>query len=770
MNRAGKQQPDDRTEAMKAMEHQTPFSGGKLFPTARIATWSARNRWWVIAASVLAIVSGVVTASVLQPVLQEGDGGLVGESGEGIELLDARFDGGGAPTEQLVFSNSSLTVDHPAYQTTVQELAQDLRALPEVASVVTYYENGDSDLVSADGHVLLAQVVMASDRNDSINPVLDTVSAAEEAAGAGGFTISLVGNMSITKQVTDMVEEDFGRIMLISLGLGLVIILLAFRAVVAALVPLAMAIGSIMIANGIAAVVSQSYALNESYTEMILLLGLAVGIDYSLFIVSRFRSERQAGRPKLEAITVATNTTGRAVAYAGITVVLSLAGLGLTNNPIFISLALGAIFVVLVTIVAAQTFLPALLFALGDNINRLRIPILGRSNGNGGLWSAITKKVLARPALFAASTATLLIVLAAPVTSLNLGFPSGSRAFHDAVPAKNDLQLLEAHFSASVADPALVVVDAPDVTAPGVQAAVASLMEQVTQNGAYIGPFETVVNPEGDLLFIRVPLQGELEVAEAGIETLRKEIVPQAFAGSGARALVTGTAAISMDFRDAMYESAPYVFGFVLGLAFLLLLVMFRSIVIPVKAILLNLLSVSAAYGVLVAVFQWGWGVEMLGSEYSGVILSWLPLFLFAILFGLSMDYHMLLLNRIKEAHDQGQSNSEAVAMGTRVTAGQITSAAAIMVGVFGAFALGRDVGLQQFGVGLGVAVFIDATVIRSVLLPATMKLLGDWNWYLPEWLQWLPQASPDEGASMEAQPVITFGEDPAVSGPVPAS
>ena len=279
----------------------------------------------------------------------------------------------------------------------------------------------------------------------------------------------------------------------------------------------------------------------------------------------------------------------------------------------------------------------------------------------------------------------------------------------------------------------------PDLNAPEVQASVARLVERVGQDSAFLGPFETVENPAGDLLFIRVALAGDRKAAERGVELLRDRIITDAFDGSGAQAYVTGSTAVSMDFTDAMYRSVPYVFGFVLGLAFLLLLVMFRSIVIPVKAILLNLLSVASAFGVLAMVFRWGWGISLLGSEAPGVIGSWMPVILFAIVFGLSMDYHMLLLNRIKEAYDQGHSNDASVTEGIRLTAGQITSAAAIMVGVFGTFALARDVNGQQFGLGLGVAVLIDATIIRSVLLPASMKLLGDWNWYLPNFLRWLP-------------------------------
>ena len=632
-------------------------------------------------------------------------------------------------------------------------LVSQLRTLPEVESVTSYFDVGDASMVSKDGHVVLARVVLNNEgkAKDKIEPILDVVRGA--AAESSGFEISMAGDTSINKQVDDVADEDFGRIMIVTLVLGLVILLIAFRAVVAAAIPLVLAIGSIISATAIAALVSQFYPLADSYSEMILLMGMAVGIDYSLFIVSRFRSERKAGRSKLEAIAVASNTTGRAVFYAGVTVVLSLTGLVLTNNPIFISLSLAAIMVVLIAIVGSLTLLPAMLGVLGDNVNRLRVPIIGRESreNTGGIWSAITDRVLARPGIMATVTATALIALAIPVTSLNLGFNSGSDAIPDAVEGKRAVELLEEHFTSGLLGPAVVVVDSPDVNSSEVQTSVATLIDIVEQDDAFFAPFDVKINKAGNLLGVIVPIVGEIDDSESenAVKHLREDVIPAAFADSSAKVYVTGQTAGSMDFKSHMYASAPYVFGFVLGLAFLLLLVMFRSIVIPVKAIVLNLLSVGAAYGVLVMVFQWGWGISLLGAEATGVIEAWLPLFLFGILFGLSMDYHMLLLNRIKESHDKGFSNEEAVSEGIKLTAGQITSAAAIMVGVFGAFALGSIVGLQQFGVGLGVAVLIDATVIRSVLLPASMKLLGDRNWYLPTWLEWLPKIS-TEGEESE--------------------
>ncbi len=722
--------------------------------TGRIASWSARHRWWVIAASVLVLVMAIFVSSAVETKLLDDSQLGEGESGRAMRLLDERFDGGGAPTEQLVFSNPSLDVDNPVYRATVDQLVEEIRALPGVSTVASYYETGDPRLVSADRHVQRAQVEIADFDDGQIDAILETVYAARPEANASGFYIGVAGDLSVQKQKEDLSNEDLGRVFMITLVLALVIMLLVFRAVVASLIPLVLAVGAIITAMGMAALVSQAYPLAEGYEVLISMLGLAVGIDYSLFIISRFRYERQAGREKLEAITVASNTTGRAVLYAGITVMLSLAGMAMTNNPIFISMGLGVNLVVLVSIVGSLTLLPAILSVLGDNVNRLRVPFLGRANGNGGLWNSITKKVLDRPLAFAAVTAVGLIALALPVTTIDLAFPTGSRGLHDAVDAKQTVVLLEEHFSGGLATPAMVVVDAPDVLAPEVQASVAGLIQRVGQDSAFVGPFETVVNSAGDLLFVRVALAGDREAAERGVELLRNEVVPDAFAGSGAQAYVTGMTAVNMDFSGAMYNSLPYVFGFVLGLAFLLLLVMFRSIVIPVKAILLNLLSVAAAYGVLVMIFQWGWGVSLLGSEAPGVIAPWLPIILFAILFGLSMDYHMLLLNRIKEAYDHGLGNDASVFEGIRLTAGQITSAAAIMVGVFGTFALMRDVEGQMFGIGLGVAVLIDATIIRSVLLPASMKLLGDRNWYLPSWLEWLPKAGASEsGQERQAAP-----------------
>jgi len=633
-----------------------------------------------------------------------------------------------------------------------------------VIDAVSYYDTEEASMLADDGKAVLASVTLQNPEDPAgrikLEPFLDSVrqaSVEDSGVEAGVYSFRLLQD-----ELDDILTEDFNRILIVSMVIGLIILVLAVRALVAAVIPLVMAIGSIFTALGIASLVSQAYPLVELYAEMVLLMGLAVGIDYSLFIVSRYRMERTAGRPKMEVISVAANTTGRAVFYAGLTVVLSLSGLMLTRDFTFIYMALGAIIVVFVAVVASLTLLPALLSVIGDNVNRLRIPFLGRESDEGGIWAAVTNVVLARPVFLAGLTIAALVGLAIPVFSINLGFNAGAKGLPDALEGKRALLSLEQHFSSSPIVPAKVVIYAPNVNSTEIKSAVRDLIRMVEGSDAFIGPFGTITDAAGTLTRIDVPLAGNIDdkESEAAVKLLRGRIVPDAFAGTTASVYVSGDTAESIDFRDRMSSSAYYVFAFVLGLSFLLLLVMFRSIVIPIKALILNLLSVGAVYGVLVIVFQWGWGIGILGSEETGIIEAWLPLFLF----GLSMDYHMLLLNRIKEEYDKHGENERAVATGIRLTAGQITSAAAVMVGVFAAFATSRILGLQQFGLGLAVAVFIDATVIRVILLPASMKLLGGWNWYLPAWLEWLPRVGP-----ADAEPDESPGGQP-VGAPVAGS
>ena len=750
--------------------------------TARIAMWSARHRKPVAIVWVLAVIAALGACSVVG-VDTDIELEAPGEAGEAFDLFQERFgEEESTATEFVVFSHSSLTVDDPTYRETVEGLMTELRELRAketesvggttvtsstrvVSEITTPYTIGVprefSPFVATregTGDVTFALVELEGDIDtaiDNIDLVLDTV--AEAQGEADGFEILIGGSASLQKQITEIVEEDFGQALFLNLPITFVILILAFGALLAASVPLALALAAIITANGLLAIISQSFALSEIYIEMVLLMGLATGIDYALFVVTRFRRERAAGASKDDALRTATSTSGKAVVFAGATVVMAIGGMFLVDDVVFSSLALAAIVVVLLAIVVSVTLLPALLALLGDNVNRLRVPFLGSggTGEGGGIWGVITDQVLARPAIWATTALVALLALASPIVypGFNLGF-NGVRSISDDAEGKKALLALEENFVIGLARPAVVVVDAGEkgnVFATDIQASADALLSSVEQESVLADPDnfygvpaqEPEFNDAGDTELIFIPVNADFgeERAFDAVNRLRDVLVPAAFGDSPARALVTGDTAGAIDFKDNIIAKAPIVFAFVLGLAFLILLVMFRSIVIPIKAIVLNILSVGAAYGVLVLVFQEGWLLEgILDFEATGIVEAWLPMFLFAILFGLSMDYHMFVLARIKEAYEKGASNDEAVSIGIKATAGTITMAAAIMVAVFSIFAFTRDIGLKQFGLGLGVAILIDATVIRSILLPASMKLLGDWNWYLPSWLQWIPE------------------------------
>ena len=761
---------------------ENPPAGSQSF-TARIAMWSARHRWRVVIAWVVLIVLALfVSSAVGTDILAESEVGAPGESGEAIDLLEERFGGeqaGGGVREIVVFEHPSLTVDDPQYQETVEGLMADLRALRAketesvgdttvvsstriVSGTTSHYDIGapreGSPFVAQNetgGDVTFALVDLEGeieDAIDNIDPVLDAVADFEAAAD---FEILIGGQASQVKQVEDVLNEDFGFALVLNLPITFGILILAFGAAVAALVPLALAFAAILVALGLLAIISQGFPLFNAYSEIVLLLGLATGIDYALFVVTRFRSERRAGRSTEEALLVASGTSGKAVVFAGATVVLALTGMFFTGNVIFASLGIAAIVVVSLAIVVSVTLLPALLSLLGDNVNRLRIPFLGGGTGEGGgVWGAIADRVLARPAIVATVVTLALLALAFPLLTINLGV-NGARALDDAVEAKAALLALDDNFTLGLFSPAFVVVDAGErenVFAADVQASVNQLIGRVQEDtvspddpdalfGALI---QTDINDAGDTELIQIPINGDIfdDNSLDAVNRLRDDLIPAAFGEDGsARALVTGATAGSLDFGDQINFRTPIVLAWVFALVFVLLLVVFRSIVIPIKAIILNSLSVGAAYGFLVLVFQEGWLLEgILDFEATGIIESFLPLFLFSIIFGLSQDYHIFVLARIKESYEGGKSNEESVSIGIKATAPTITSAAIIIVAIASIFAFTRVIFLKQFGVGLAVAVLIDATVIRAILLPASMKLLGDWNWYLPSWLEWLPK------------------------------
>ncbi|HEX9343958.1 MAG TPA: MMPL family transporter, partial [Actinomycetota bacterium] len=536
-----------------------------------------------------------------------------------------------------------------------------------------------------------------------------------------------------------------------------VILVLVFGALAAAVLPIVLAVMSIVVALGIVSLLGMAFHFSFFVTNMITMMGLAVGIDYSLFIVSRYREERARGRERLDAVAAAGGTANRAVFFSGLTVVLALAGMLLIPTTIFRSLATGAIAVVLVAVLASLTLLPALLALMGDRINALRVPVLFKRrmenpDRTSGFWAGVASRVMARPVLSLVLAAGVLVAVALPVFGIKTGF-SGVSTFPDDVQSKQAFTILARDFSGGLSQPAQIVVDG-DVRSAPVSAAIARLRGALRADPAF-GPSALQTNSAGDLALISVPVTGDPNgpAAADAIRQLRSTEIPRAFAGSGTRVLVGGQTAQSVDFFQLTDHYTPIVLAFVLGLSFLLLAVVFRSLVVPLLGVLLNLLSAGAAYGLLVLVNQRGTGAGILGFQQVPTIESWLPLFLFSVLFGLSMDYQVFLLSRIRERYDQTGDNPAAVSFGLRTTGGIITGAALIMVAVFGGFATGRLVMLQEMGFGLAVAVLIDATLVRSVLVPAALRLLGDRNWYLPSWLHWLPQLRVEVPATHPTRP-----------------
>jgi uncharacterized membrane protein YdfJ with MMPL/SSD domain len=486
--------------------------------------------------------------------------------------------------------------------------------------------------------------------------------------------------------------------------------------------------------------------VEQTITHVILLIGLAVGVDYALFYIRRMREERAAGRSTEAAIDVAAATSGRSVLVSGLTVIIAMAGMYLAGAPTFTSFATGTILVVAVAVVGSLTVLPALLSRLGDGIERGRVPGLGRLRARVariGIWSRILDRVLRRPLLWGGLAAALLVALALPAIGLDTGTPNTAASLPQDEPVVQTFNHVEKAFPQETSS-LNVVVQADDVTSPKVQQGLTAMERAATQHRELLpgSAPDIEVSPDKSVVKVEMEIAGDGtdEQSAQALEVLRTDVVPPTIgAVDGVQTYVGGATAEDADFNDTMSSHVPYVFAFVLSAAFLLLLVTFRSIVVPIKAIVLNLLSVAAAYGVMVLVFQHGWGKSLLGFSETGPIEAWIPLFLFVVLFGLSMDYHVFILSRVREAYDNGMKTEDAVSYAIKNTAGVVTSAAVVMIAVFAIFGSLSFIMFKQMGVGLAFAVLIDATLIRGILLPATMKLLGDRNWWLPRSLGWIP-------------------------------
>jgi uncharacterized membrane protein YdfJ with MMPL/SSD domain len=707
---------------------------------ARMGRWSARHRKTAIFSWLAFVLLAFVLGGALGTKELTDAGAQPGDAGRAARLYaDAGFDRG-APETVLVQSRA-LRASDPAFASGVHELERTLGRLPGISNLQSPYR--DAGKISEDGHAALIEFRIGARPGPAAS--IETVLAAVSRVGRAHprLTVGEYGDASASKAVDDTEGRDFHRAELLSIPLSLAILLFGFGALVAAGLPVLLALSAVAAALGLLAWPSQIWPVDDAASSVILLIGLAVGVDYTLFYIRREREERARGNSSEAALEAAAATSGRAVLVSGLTVLIAVAGLFVTGQKGLISVGVGTMLVVATAMAGSLTVLPALLSKLGDGINRGRIPLLGsrRRAQESRVFGALVDRVTRRPAAWLAVAGGLLVVLAVPAFSLHTN-NAELTALPQGLEVARTYERLQ-HAFPGAAQPAYVMVKARDVRAPDVRGALTELRRHALASGEMHDPMSVRVSDDARTTALAVPLAGSGTDArsERALTVLRERLVPSTVGRvRGVEVHVGGLTAESKDFNDLLTRRAPLVFAFVLGLAFLLLTAAFRSIVVAAKAVALNLLSVGAAYGVLVAVFQWGWGESLLDFKSTHGITSWLPLFLFVVLFGLSMDYHVFILTRVREAVDRGASTDEAVRRAIRTTSGVVTNAALVMVAVFSIFATLSRIDMKQLGVGLAAAILIDATVVRGILLPASMKLLGRWNWYLPRWLQWLPR------------------------------
>jgi len=648
-------------------------------------------------------------------------------------------------TELVLIQSKTLTVGAPAFRATVQDVVRSVEGHPGMKNLRSPYTAGNDDQISQDKHSALVTWEMKG-KYEAAKKRIDPLTAATAAVATRhpALYVGEAGSVSSGKALDAMFSKQLKNAGTRSVPLTLIILLLVFGAVVAAFVPLLLALSSVLATIGIVSILSHAMPMDQSVAEVILLVGLAVGVDYSLFYLKREREERAAGREHGAALAAAAATSGRAVLVSGFTVIIAMAGLLFTHDKTFVSFGIGTMLVVLVAMIGSLTVLPALLAKLGDRVEKGRIPWLNRLRREGGenrVWSKILTPVMRHPAAAAAIAGGVLLAMTIPVLHLHTA-QSGLDALPANAPTVGTLDRVQNAF-VGTAQPAEVAVKTPSVDSAAFKNAVLGIRGDVAKSSLLRGPVTVDTDPRNGVARIVLSLEGNGVDATSyrALSELRNDVLPSTVGRlPDTEWGVTGNTAASHDYNAKMKASAPYVFGFVLLFAFLLLLVSFRSLVIAAKAVVLNLLSVGAAYGLVIAIFQYGWGEHLLNFRSNGGIAIWLPIFMFVILFGLSMDYHVFILSRVREGYDRGLTTEQAVEHGIKTTAGTVSSAALVMVGAFAIFATLPFLDFKEMGIGLAAAVLIDATIVRAVLLPATMKLLGDWNWYLPSWLNWLPK------------------------------
>jgi len=710
--------------------------------TERLARACSAHPWRTIGAWLLAVVAAAAAlALLLGELTTEGHPTNNPESQRAENAIVHAFPPRpeNAVSDIVLLRSSRYTVDSPPFRDFVQRFEARGRETGAVSAVQSFDTTRNPTLVSKDRHAT-ALLINVPD-SDRIGDVVDVV---ERADADPNFEVAITGDQTVDNDFNELSQSDLKNGELrFGVPAALIILVLVFGAVVAGLIPLLMAILSIVVALGLVALFSQAFDLSVFITNMLTGMGLALGIDYSLFVVSRYREERGRGLEESDAIAASGATASRAVVFSGTAFVLAMIGMLIVPNNIMRSLALGAILVGIVSVVAALTLLPALLGLLGDRVNALRVPFFGRAaletaGAEGRFWHAIVERVMRRPGLSLALAAGVLVAAAIPLFGLHIG-ASGVTTLPDSFASKRGFIALERDFPRLTTDPVQIVV-ADGYEKPAARAGLERLRDLLAADPRF-GSGEIRRSPDGRVGVLQVPIKGDSAGTEAvaAVRDLRSETIPEVLGGTEATVYVGGDTAENIDYFDSVSDPAPIVLAFVLGLTLVLLTIVFRSVIVAATALLLNLLSVGAAYGLLVLVFIHGYGAGLFGFTQSDTIEAWVPLFLFSVLFGLSMDYQVFLLSRIKERRDSTADTNGAVSWGVSSTARIITGAALIIVAVFLGFAMGDLIQFQQMGFGVAVALLVDATIIRSVILPSIMALLGRWNWYLPSWLEWLP-------------------------------
>lgn len=712
-----------------------------------MGAWSARHRKTAVFGWLLFVVLAAYLGGAHGSTKVTDAESMPGQVARAARILDDA--GLKTPAgESVLVQSAALTADDPAFRSVVDQVSAAVTGTGRTAGLRSPY---DSQAISADRHSALLQFTVDGDHQEAVKnvpAVLDAVAGVQ--AAHRDLIVEELGEASSGKWFEDQFANDFQRAEWTAVPLALGILLVAFGALVAAVLPVLLALTAFIAAGGLVALSSGLLHTSDDAGSVMLLVGLAVGVDYCLFYLRREREERAAGRDAETALRIAAATSGRAVLVSGVTVVVAMAGMFLTGIADFQAMSYATIIVVITAVLGSLTVLPALLSMLGDKVDKGRIPLLhrlrrpGPAADGGRIWNAVLSPVLRRPLAATVLAGGLLLGLSAPLLTMH----TANLTFQQLLPKGNALVTTSARIEAAFPgspSPATIVVKAADIGSPAMTAAIAELKARALAGGRMHGPIEVTTHTAENIATIDVPLvgTGNDKASNDALKSLRDDIIPSTLLKvPGTEAPVTGSTAGSYDFNKQMTGSMVPVFGFVVAFAFLLMLTSFRSLGVALTAVVLNLLSVGAAYGVLTLVFQHGVGASLLGTAGVGAVETWVPLFLFVILFGLSMDYHVFVVSRIKEGHDRGLTTKDAIADGIRSTAGVVTSAAVIMVAVFSVFGTLSMQSMKQMGVGLAVAVLVDATVIRGVLLPAVMSLLGEHNWYLPRWLGWLPDFS----------------------------